>query len=71
MNSVASIGPMSINVDASSWHAYESGIFAGCNQASPDVNHVVVTIGYGEDEVTKQKYWLVRNSWSPAWGESG
>jgi hypothetical protein len=34
-----------INVDASSWHAYESGVFDGCNQTNPDINHVVqVTI---------------------------
>jgi cathepsin L len=70
MNAVASIGPIAINVDASTWHAYEGGIFAGCNQASPDVNHVVVLVGYGEDR-RGQKYWLVRNSWSAAWGEQG
>ena len=28
-------------------------------------------MGYGEDEVTKQKYWLIRNSWAPTWGERG
>ena len=64
------MGPIAINVDASSWSAYESGVFEGCNQASPDVNHVVVTVGYGVTEEGK-KYWLVRNSWSPSWGELG
>jgi hypothetical protein len=34
-------GPLVINVDASSWHAYESGVFDGCNQTNPDINHVV------------------------------
>jgi cathepsin L len=48
MNAVATIGPLAINVDASTWHAYESGIYNGCNQTTPDVNHVVVMIGYGE-----------------------
>lgn len=65
------MGPIAINVDASTWHAYESGVFAGCNQASPDVNHVVVTVGYGVAEDGKTKYWLVRNSWNPSWGEKG
>jgi len=69
MNALATIGPLAINVDASTWHAYESGIYNGCNQASPDVNHVVVMVGYGED--ANGKYWLVRNSWSPTWGEQG
>ena len=48
MNAIASIGPLAINVDASTWHAYEGGIFNGCNQTTPDVNHVVVMVGYGE-----------------------
>lgn len=70
MNAVANIGPVAINVDASTWHAYESGIYNGCNQESPDVNHVVVTVGYGE-EANGDKYWIVRNSWSPTYGEKG
>jgi cathepsin L len=70
MNTLAHVGPVAINVDASTFHAYESGIFDGCNQASPDVNHVVVTVGYGE-EVNGAKYWIVKNSWSPTFGERG
>lgn len=69
MNAVATAGPIAINVDASTWHAYEGGVFDGCNQANPDVNHVVVMVGYGEEN--GQKYWLVRNSWSPSYGEGG
>lgn len=71
MNALVHVGPLAINVDASSWHAYESGVFDGCNQVNPDVNHVVVLVGYGEDESTHQKYWIVRNSWAPTWGEAG
>lgn len=26
-------------------------------------------MGYGEEN--GEKYWLIRNSWSPAWGEKG
>lgn len=69
MNAVATYGPMAINVDASTWHAYKGGVFNGCNQDSPDVNHVVVLVGYGEEN--GQKYWLVRNSWNAGWGEAG
>lgn len=69
MNAVATVGPIAISVDASAWSAYESGVFSGCNQVNPDIDHAVVLMGYGEEN--GQKYWLVRNSWSPAWGEKG
>jgi len=65
LNAVASIGPQIVNVDASSWKFYETGVFDGCNQTNPDINHVVQLVGYGID------YWLIRNSWSPRWGELG
>lgn len=69
MNAVATVGPVMISVDASTWHSYSSGIFNGCNQVNPDINHGVVLVGYGEEN--GQKYWTVRNSWSPSWGEKG
>jgi cathepsin L len=69
MNAVAQIGPMAVSVDASTWHNYESGIYSGCNQESPVINHAVVLVGYGVENGTK--YWTVRNSWSPSWGENG
>lgn len=70
MNSLVKQGPVAISVDASNWHSYHSGIFSGCNQVSPDIDHAVVAVGYGE-ESDGTKYWLVRNSWSASWGEAG
>ena len=32
---------------------------------------LVLIIGYGTDTVTKEDYWIVKNSWSTAWGEEG
>lgn len=49
--------------------AYSSGIFDGCNQENPDIDHAVVLVGYGSDN--GRDYWTVRNSWSPSWGEIG
>ena len=69
MNAVATIGPMAISVDASTWHAYSSGIYNGCNQVNPEIDHAVVLVGYGSEN--GQNYWLVRNSWSASWGEAG
>lgn len=71
MYAVATVGPIAVSVDASNWHSYSSGIYNGCNQSSPDINHAVVLVGYGTDYISGQDYWLVRNSWSASWGESG
>lgn len=71
MYAVATVGPIAVSVDASEWHSYSSGIFNGCNQSNPDINHAVVLVGYGTDYMSGQDYWLVRNSWSASWGESG
>lgn len=70
MNAIATEGPIAVSVDAAAWSSYEGGVFDGCNQAQPDINHAVTLVGYGECEI-HGKYWLVRNSWSPAWGEEG
>lgn len=63
-------GPVAISVDASSWSQYESGVFDGCNQTNPEINHAVQLVGIGTDPALGP-YWLVRNSWSPSWGEDG
>lgn len=69
MNAIATVGPIAISVDASTWHAYEGGVYQGCNQVNPDIDHAVVLVGYGSEN--GQAYWLVRNSWSPSYGEKG
>jgi len=66
MNHLANVGPLAINVDASLWHTYTGGIFDGCDFNSDIlINHVVQLVGYTADA------WIVRNSWSDAWGEDG
>jgi cathepsin L len=62
---------MTVNVDASLWHKYESGVFNGCSYSdNMDINHVVVLVGYGTDEELGD-YWLIRNSWGTGYGENG
>jgi cathepsin L len=64
------ITPVTISVDATSWHAYHSGVM-DWSDCGPVINHAVLLVGYGTDEKTGLDYWLVRNSWGPTWGESG
>lgn len=72
LDALAHAGPLAISVDASAWSEYESGIFSGCSYAKNiSMDHAVQAVGYGHDYDLGQDYWLVRNSWSPAWGEAG
>jgi len=66
---VAQNGPLSILVDAMSdlWWAYTAGILSTCS--STDTDHAVLAVGFGVQ--AGQKYWIVKNSWGSAWGESG
>ncbi|GMI59682.1 hypothetical protein ScalyP_jg11878 [Parmales sp. scaly parma] len=71
MSALVNVGPLAINVDASTWHNYEGGVFEGCSfDEDMDLDHVVVLVGYGTDDKLGN-YWTVRNSWSPTWGEEG
>jgi cathepsin L len=70
MDAVANHGPVAISVDASTWRNYEGGVWDGCDQASPTINHAVQLVGYGSDPAHGD-YWLVRNSWTSTWGEGG
>jgi cathepsin L len=69
-------GPVAVTVFAIPFLNYESGVFnspacAGGNNASISLDHGVQAAGYGFDADSGLNYWLVRNSWSTAWGESG
>ena len=72
MDALANVGPLSISLDASEWFEYEGGIFTGCDFAKNiTIDHGVQLVGYGTDMGLGMDYWIVRNSWSPAWGEDG
>lgn len=73
MNAIAKLGPVVISVAATGWGLYAGGVFHHnfTDVADADINHAVVLMGYGTDEETGEDYWLVRNSWSPRWGEAG
>jgi cathepsin L len=71
LHAVATVGPVTVSVDASQWKNYESGVFNGCSYTDNiDIDHAVVLVGYGTDE-TLGDFWLVRNSWGTGYGENG
>lgn len=65
-------GWTTVCIDARQWQFYKGGVMKAtdCGQVgNQKTNHCAVIVGYGEQNGSK--YWLVRNSWSTAWGESG
>ncbi|KAL3281688.1 hypothetical protein HHI36_004894 [Cryptolaemus montrouzieri] len=67
---VASIGPISVAIEATSnLQHYRSGVFHDKECKHKRLNHAVLVIGYGNE--LGQDYWLIKNSWGPKWGESG
>lgn len=36
-----------------------------------NLNHSVTIVGWGTDPETKTKYWIIRNSYGPTWGDHG
>jgi len=72
MNHVATVGPLSVAVDASRWSFYGGGVFDGCDtEVNVVINHAVQLVGYGTDDTTGENFWLIRNSWGAGWGEDG
>ncbi|KAG5681189.1 hypothetical protein PVAND_010646 [Polypedilum vanderplanki] len=64
------VGWISVTISADPIEHYQSGIIPG-SHCHGEVNHAVILVGYGTDQKTGTKYWILRNSWGPHWGEEG
>ena len=60
---------VAIDASGSNFQFYSSGVFN--SECGIDLDHGVTAVGYGNDEASGLNYWLVRNSWSPYWGDQG
>ncbi|GAB4818605.1 hypothetical protein N2152v2_005651 [Parachlorella kessleri] len=74
MDALITKGPMTVSVDAShdAFRFYAGGIFSlpECHMAPKELDHAVILSGYGTTE-DGTDFWLVKNIWSPYWGEDG
>ena len=68
---VATVGPISVSIDANStkFVHYKHGVYYNPESSSTVLDHAVLVVGYGTYE--KQDYWLVKNSWGTDWGIDG
>ncbi|XP_055855598.1 procathepsin L [Episyrphus balteatus] len=68
---IATLGPIACSMQASlnSFQLYKGGLYTDdeCNKG--EVNHSVVVVGYGQ--ANGRDYWIIKNSYSPNWGENG
>lgn len=67
-------GPLSVALNATLLQMYFGGIVEArppftCNPET--LNHAVLLVGYGVQQTSNKKYWIVKNSWGKLWGERG
>ena len=72
-DALATIGPLSVSIDATppSFYFYAGGYYddASCKRDVDSLDHSVLAVGTTMHQ--GQKYTIVKNSWSPHWGENG
>ncbi|XP_051148858.1 cysteine proteinase 3-like [Andrographis paniculata] len=75
-HAVALVRPVSVAFEAlDDFRSYESGVYTSdeCGSDPWDVNHAVLAVGYGVEDVdgVPTPYWLMKNSWGASWGDDG
>lgn len=67
-------GPITVSIDAShdDFRFYSGGIYRNptCEVSRGHLDHAVILSGYGVAD-DGEDFWLIKNMWSPYWGEGG
>ena len=68
MSEIYHRGPIAcgISVTDDLYKHYTGGVFYDKTNATM-IDHDISVVGYGVDEPTGLKYWLIRNSWGTYW----
>ena len=54
---------VSIEADQRVFQSYSSGVLDS-TACGTNLDHAVLSVGWGTDQATGKEYWLVKNSWS-------
>jgi len=71
MAEIAARGPIACTIAVTAeLEEYTSGVFVD-KTGDVSLDHSIEVVGWGVEQGTGVKYWVIRNSWGTYWGESG